>query len=115
MALVHLVCASADSKTQEAYAMANGDVAKWGGAAEENIDTLSASVSAQAIAARSRLALVYIISLVTSAVTLALGIVLVAAAFRIIRRYVLVPIKSAMGTLQDSSERISDVILLKKY
>ena len=45
-ALVHLVCASADSKTQEAYAMANGDVALWSGAAETDIDTLSASVSA---------------------------------------------------------------------
>ena len=34
-ALVYLVCASADSKTQEAYAQANGDVANWSGAAEE--------------------------------------------------------------------------------
>ena len=33
-ALVHLVCASADSKTQDAYATANGDVASYGGAAE---------------------------------------------------------------------------------
>ena len=38
-ALVYLVCASADSKTQEAYAQANGDVANWSGAAEERIDT----------------------------------------------------------------------------
>ncbi len=109
-ALVHLVCASADSKTQEAYAMANGDVALWSGAAETDIDTLSASVSAQARAARGKLTLVYITSLVTSAVTLTVGILLVVAAFRIIRKYVLTPIRDAMGTLQDSSERISGVV-----
>lgn len=109
-ALVHLVCASADSKTQEAYAMANGDVARWGGAAEEDIDSLSASVSAQAEEARGRLKLVYVVSVIISAVTLVVGILLVMAAFRIIRRYVLVPIRDAMGTLQDSSERISGVV-----
>ena len=54
-ALVYLVCASADSKTQEAYNMANGDVASWSAAAEQDIDTLYASVSSQATAARSRL------------------------------------------------------------
>ncbi len=109
-ALVYLVCASADSKTQEAYAMANGDVALYGEAAEEDIDALSDSVSAQAEAARGRLTLVYIISLFTSAATLIVGICLVAVAFRIIRKYVLTPIKDAMDTLQDSSERISGVV-----
>ena len=44
-ALVYLVCASADSKTQEAYATANGDVARWSEAAEADIDALSAAVS----------------------------------------------------------------------
>lgn len=109
-ALVHLVCASADSKTQEAYAMANGDVARWSEAAEKELDALSASVAGQAEAAKGRLALVYIISLVTSAVTLIVGVLLVVAAFRIIRKYVLTPIRDAMGTLQDSSDRISGVV-----
>ena len=109
-ALVCLVSASADSKTQEAYSTANGDVARWSGAAESEIDALSAAVSAQAGEARERLTLVYIISLITSAVTLIVGIFLVAAAFRIIRKYVLTPIRDTMGTLQDSSERISGVV-----
>ena len=109
-ALVRLVCASADSKTQEAYGMANGDVARWSGEAETAIDALSASVEAQVEASRGRLTLVYGISLLTSAVTLLVGIVLVAAAFRIIRKYVLTPIRDAMDTLQDSSERISGVV-----
>ncbi|MCI8478905.1 MAG: methyl-accepting chemotaxis protein [Oscillospiraceae bacterium] len=109
-ALVYLVCASADSKTQEAYAMANGDVAVQIGAAEDEIDTLSASVSAQAGAARSHLFGVYIASLITSAATLIIGILLVWAALRIIRCYVIVPIRDAMDTLQGSSQRISGVV-----
>ena len=109
-ALIDLVSASADSKTQEAYATANGDVARWGEAAEANIDALSASVSAQVGVARGRLTLVYIISLAASAVTLTVGVFLVAAAFRIIRKYVLTPIRDTMVTLQDSSERIGDVV-----
>ncbi len=109
-ALVYLVCASADSKTQEAYATANGDVATWSDAVEEDIDALYASVSSQATAAQSHFSVVYIISLITSAVTLTVGILLVAAAFRIIRKYVIAPVRNAMGMLQDSSERINGVV-----
>ena len=109
-ALVYLVSASADSKTQEAYATANGDVANWSRAAEAEIDALSDAVSQEAGEAKGRLTLVYVISLITSAITLVVGIFLVAAAFRIIRRYVLTPIRDTMGTLQDSSERISGVV-----
>ena len=47
-ALVHLACASADSKTQDAYATANGDVANWSRAVEEDVATLYASVNSQA-------------------------------------------------------------------
>lgn len=109
-ALVHLVCASADSKTQEAYAMANGDVARYGSAAEASIDALYSAVSDQAAQARDRLFMVYLSSLIVSALTLGAGILLVMAAFRIIRRYVIAPIRDAMGTLQESSQRISDVV-----
>lgn len=109
-ALVFLVCASADSKTQEAYTMANGDVATWSNAAEDDIDTLYASISSQAMKAQGRFSVVYIISLITSAFTLTVGVLLVAAAFRIIRKYVIAPIRNAMGMLQDSSERINGVV-----
>ena len=109
-ALVHLVCASADSRTQDAYATANGDVAAWSGAAETDIDALAGSVSTQAEEARGRLSLVYIVSLAASAVTLALGVALVAAGFRIIRKYVVSPIQDAIGMLQGSSERLGGVV-----
>ena len=109
-ALVSLVCASADSKTQEAYAMANGDVANWSGQVEEDVDALYTAVSGQAEAARSRLFSVYVTSLIISAITLAAGIFLVAAAFRIIRKYVIAPIRGAMSTLQSSSQSIGGVV-----
>ena len=109
-ALVRLVCASADSKTQEAYAMANGDVALRSAAVESGIDILSASVGEQAEGAKNRLFMVYAVSLVISAATLAVGVFLVWAALKIIRAYVIAPIRGAMGTLQDSSERLSNVV-----
>lgn len=109
-ALVGLVCASADSKTQDAYAMANGDVAACSESVENGLDTLSASVSAQAAGAQKHLFVVYIIALLTSAAVLAIGVLLVWAALRIIRTYVVAPIQSAMGTLQDDSERLNNVV-----
>ncbi len=108
--LVFLVCASADSKTQQAYAMANGDVASFSEQAEAHIDSLYASVSAQAETARSRLFVVYAISLITSAATLTAGIFLVMAAFRMIKNYVIAPIRNAVSTLQSSSGRLSGVV-----
>ncbi len=109
-ALVDLVCASADSKTQEAYATANGDVAHWSEAADQSVANLYAAVSDRAEAARRHLTFVYITALVISAATLTAGVLLVAAAFRIIRKHVISPIHDAMDTLQDSSERISGVV-----
>ena len=109
-ALVGLVCASADSKTQEAYAMANGDVAACSAAVEAGIDTLSSSVSTQAEEAQQRLFAVYVVSLVISAAALAVGVLLVWAALRIIRTYVIAPIRDAMGTLQGSAERLGSVV-----
>ena len=109
-ALVSLVCASANSKTQDAYAIANGDVSARSAAAESSLDALSASVSSQAETARKHLSWVYAVSLVITAAALAAGVVLVWVALRIIRRYVIAPIQDAMGTLQDSSQRLSGVV-----
>jgi len=109
-ALVYLVAASADSKTQEAYATANGDVARWSEAADQKVAALYAAVSGRAEAARNHLSFVYITALIISAAALTAGILLVAVAFRMIRKYVISPIRDAMDTLQDSSERISGVV-----
>ena len=109
-ALVDLVCASADSRTQAAYAVANGTAASCSAAVEAGIDSLHASVREQLGEARGRLSAVYAASLATSAVTLAVGVLLVAAAFRMVKAQVIAPIRDAMGALQDSSEHISTVV-----
>ncbi len=109
-ALVHLVCASADSKTQEAYAMANGEVSARSTAIEQGLDALSGSISNQAAAARERLSWVYAFALAASAAALAVGAALIWAALRIVRRSVITPIQGAMDTLQSSSQRITGVV-----
>lgn len=108
-ALVYLVCASADSKTQDAYALANGDVARYGSAMEGNTDELYAAVSARTASARQRLLIVYIVSLIIAAASVAACLVLVPAAIRIIKKYVITPIKGTVDTLQESSQKLDEV------
>ncbi len=108
-ALVYLVCASADSKTQEAYACANGDVARFGSAITSNIDELYAAVSARTASARQKLLFVYIISLILSVASTVSCLVLVFAAIRIIKKYVIAPIQGAVDTLQESSRKLDEV------
>jgi len=97
-ALINLVCASANSRTQDAYAYANGDVARFGAAIADNTDKLYAAVSARTASARQNLLAVYIISLVIAAASVAACLVLVPAA-----------IKGTVDTLQESSQRLDEV------
>ena len=106
-ALVHLVCASASHKTQDAYALANGDVADFADAMKADIDVLNASISAQTQGARSHLSTVYIFSLVVGIAAALTCILLVATDFRLISVYVVLPIKSIVKTIQESSSRIN--------
>lgn len=108
--LIRLVCASADSKTQDAYALANGDVARFAEAIERNIDDLYESITSRAANARTRLMAVYITSLIISALSIVTGILLILAALRIIARYVVAPIRGAIRSLHGSSERIDGVV-----
>ena len=108
-ALVYLVCASADSKTQDAYAYANGDVAGFGSAMADNIDELYAAVSARTGSARQKLFAVYVISLVITAASIISCLALVLAAIRIIKKYVITPIKGTVDMLQESSQKLDDV------
>ena len=108
-ALINLVCASANSRTQDAYAYANGDVARFGAAIADNTDKLYAAVSARTASARQNLLAVYIISLVIAAASVAACLVLVPAAIRIIRKNVITPIKGTVDTLQESSQRLDEV------
>lgn len=108
-ALVYLVCASADSKTQDAYAYANGDVARFGTAIESNTNELYEVISARTASARQTLLIVYIISLVIAVASVAVCLVLVFAAIKIIKKYVVTPIKDTVDLLQDSSQKLDEV------
>lgn len=109
-ALVYLVCASADSRTQEAYGYANGDVAGFGAAIESGTDKLYEGVSNRTAGARQKLLIVYIISLITTAMFIVAGVFLVLAAIGIIKKYVITPIKGTVDTLQESSEKLEGVV-----
>jgi len=108
-ALVYLVCASADSKTQDAYAYANGDVARFGSAIANNTDELYEAVHARTNNARQKLLAVYIISLVTAASSIVACLILVFAAIRIIKKYVITPIKGTVDMLKESSQKLDEV------
>lgn len=107
--LVYLVCASADSKTQDAYAYANGDVADFGAAIESGTNELYMAVSARTESARKKLLAVYIISLIIGAAAIVTCLLLVLAAVRIIKQYVITPIRGTVNTLQESSEKLDSV------
>ena len=106
-ALVYLVCASASHKTQDAYALANGDVALYANAMEADIDALNASISEQTLNARNHLSSVYLISLVAGAAAVLICVLLVFADLKLIMNYVVIPIKSILKTIKQSSGRIN--------
>lgn len=106
-ALVFLVCASASHKTQDAYWFANGDVALYANAMEADIDALDASISEQTAAARDHLAATYMVSLAVGAAAALICVLLVFADLKLITRYVVVPIKSILKTIKESSGRIN--------
>lgn len=106
-ALVFLVCASASHRTQDAYGFANGDVALYAGAMEADIDALNASIGEQTAAARERLSAAYMISLAVGAAAALICVLLVFADLKLIASYVVVPIKSILKTIKESSGRIN--------
>lgn len=108
-ALVFLVSASADARTQTAFEYANGDVAQFGEAVEADIIKLDQSISTQTAEAEERLMSVYFSSIVGTGVSIAACLLLAAASIRIILKYVIYPIKNMMLTLHGSSERINEV------
>lgn len=108
--LVHLVCASACRKTQDAYAYANGDVAYYNSEMESNIDQLESSINEQTTQARNQLSSVYRTSIVTNTITILLCFGLVLTAITIVLNYVVKPIKNILNTLNESAAHINTVV-----
>ena len=78
-ALVFLVCASADSRTEDAYAYANGDVASYGTAMENTADDLYTAVKERTAQARKHLFVVYIVSIIIATASVVVCLLLVLA------------------------------------
>ena len=74
---------------------ANGDVATYGNAIEQNITDLNAIISADTEAARGQLAAVYQSSLTGNIVTIVLGVLVVIIALYSVTRRVIKPVKAA--------------------
>lgn len=115
-ALVHLVCASASHKTQDAYALANGDVAAYAAAMTQDIGAMNDSINSQADEARKQLSDVYFISLLAGIAASIACVILVFADLKLITKYVVIPIKSILNTIQTSSGHINNMTseVLKK-
>ncbi len=106
-ALVFLVCASASHKTQDAYTLANGDVANYISAMENDIDSLNTSIHTQTSEARTQLSAVYLVSLAVAAAAIIACMILIFADIKLIISYVVIPVKSMLKTIQESSGRIN--------
>lgn len=109
-ALVSLVCASADSRSKEAYGYANGDVSSYARAAEQNMEQLDASIRAQTKQARERLMAVHTSSILIMSGSSAAGVILVVVSIHIILKYVIKPMKQMMQALSGSSVRMNGVV-----
>lgn len=108
--LVFLVCASAASKTQDAYAFANGDVASFNTAVENNINILDNSISSRTSQARMQLSNVYLGSMITNGASTLACVILVLISVSLILKSVVRPIKNILNTLQNCSRRITGVV-----
>ncbi|MCI8301021.1 MAG: methyl-accepting chemotaxis protein [Lachnospiraceae bacterium] len=109
-ALIFLVCASASGKTQDAYACANGDVAAFNTAVENDIAVLDTSISSRTTQAREQLSSVYLSSMITNSASTLACIILVFITISLILRSVVKPINNILETLRGCSGRISNVV-----
>lgn len=100
-AVVNLVACSANSKTADAYAHANGDVATYGDALLANINELSDAANTRAESARLTLASVYKRALVENTVTIVVSVLAVLIAMYSVIKRVVTPIKKTRAELNE--------------
>ena len=86
-----------------------GEVASYASAIETDIDNLNASIRQQTDQARARLSTVYFISLVAGIAAVLVCTFLVFADLKLIKNYVVTPIKNILQTIQESSGHIHNM------
>lgn len=94
-AVVRVVAKSADSKTSEAYAIANGDLAVYGNEMIKTLESMMGELTEEAAQARVTLDEVYQRSLVTNIVTIVVSIIALALSVVIVLVRLVRPISTA--------------------
>ena len=100
-AIVHLVACSADSKTAQAYAWANDQVARAGEAMQTDLGALKEEISAQAEDARVQLGIVYRQSIIGNTITICVSLAAMTGALAIVLIRVIRPVSRAQKDIKD--------------
>ena len=102
-----LLAQSANQKTKEAYATANGEVADSAKLLGDDIDAIITSFSEDSTAARAELSAANAMASFVSIVVIVLSVVAVAFAIFMVLRYVIHPVIRAKNELQDIIDGIN--------
>ncbi len=112
-AVVNVVAFSANSKTSDAYACANGDLASYGQAMQQDIDMITANISEQSDEARTQLSAVYAISLIINTITIIISLGAIAFAVISVLKGIIKPIshteREISGIIKDIDNRQGDL------
>lgn len=107
-AIVKMAAASANGQTAVAYSYANGDIATYGQAIEDNITVLNESVTIASDAAKKQLETAYASSVSTGNITIVISILsLLVAIFSVMKR-VVKPLTAAERELTDIIKGIDE-------
>lgn len=106
VAMANVAAYSANGNSEAAYACANGDLATYGDAMQENMDTLIAAANKGAASARSQLESVYNTALISNVIAIMVSAVAVLAAMFSVNKRIIKPIRVAQ---KEISQIISDI------
>ncbi|MDE6875513.1 MAG: methyl-accepting chemotaxis protein [Lachnospiraceae bacterium] len=105
-AILFLVAKSADRKTAEAYAIANGDLENYGNAMRNGLEGMMDKLTTQSAQARATLNDVYQASLTENICTIAVSLLALVAAVGIVFVRVVRPISTAQNELNEITSGI---------
>lgn len=98
--IASMMALSANNKKEEAYALANGSIANYSAAIQQEISTLITNANLRAADARTQLANVYKNSLLSNGFTIVLSIVVLAGALVCVLFFLIRPISATSKQIQ---------------
>ncbi len=103
-----LLAQSANQKTKDAYATANGEVADCAAKLDADIDAIISAIENNTAAERSVLAANYRVANISSIIVVAISVVAVIVAIFVVSRFVIRPVIKAESELQDIVQGINE-------